>query len=235
MNDWLYHPYFGILLSIGAFVFGDFLQKKTKSYLVNPLLISIMVVVLMLSLFHIDLAAYQEGGSIISLLLGPATVALALPLYQQLHQLRQHFLPILVGMMIGTFTSLCFILCLSFILHLPSSLIPSILPKSLTTPIGMELSIQLEGNPSITVLSILVSGLIGSFCADVMFRIFHIHHPIAKGVALGTCAHAIGTAKAFQDHSLAGAMASLSIGLSGLFGMGIIPLFWKICKALFFS
>lgn len=232
MNDLLQSPMFGILLSLIAFEIGLWIQKKTKQLWLNPLLLAIAMVILVLLIFQIDLPTYQIGGDIINLFLGPATVVLAVPLYQHLEDLKNYFKPIMIGIFIGILVGLAATLTVSFVMGFDQELMASLLPKSITTPIGIELSKELGGIPSITVLTILVSGVFGAIMAEVVFRIFNITHPIAKGIAIGTSAHAVGTSKALQLGKVEGAMSSLAIGVAGIATVCIVPVIWSFLRSL---
>lgn len=233
MKAMLATPMFGILLSLAAFECGLWIQKKTKLLFLNPLLIAIALVMAVLVIGQIDLATYQLGGDVISLFLGPATVVLAVPLYQQVHNLKRYCIPIMIGILAGIVVGLTATLLCSLLFHLDATIVASILPKSITTPIGMELSVELGGIPAITVLMILVTGVLGAIMAEVCFRIFHIEHPIAKGIALGTSAHAIGTSKALSLGNVEGAMSSLAIGVSGIATVFLAPPIWSFLQGFF--
>lgn len=233
MNVLLQSPMFGILLSLLAFEIGLWIQKRTQIMLLNPLLIAIVIIISFLLCTGIDLSMYQVGGDIINLFLGPATVVLAVPLYQHLDDFKNHAVPILIGILTGVFTGLVSTLLCSYLLQFDQTIVASLLPKSITTPIGIELSSQLSGIPSITVLTILVTGVLGAVMADVVFRICHIEHPIAKGIALGTSAHAIGTTKAISLGQVEGAMSSLAIGVSGIITVFVTPILWSFLQSMF--
>lgn len=228
MNAWISSPFFGILLSLLAFEIALWIQKKTKLLILNPLLISIVLVIAFLLLTNIDVEVYQQGGSIINMFLGPATVVLAVPLYKQLQSLKNYMMPILLGVLIGSLAGMLSILLCAMLMQFEPEIIASLLPKSVTTPIGIEISAQLGGIPSITVLNILVTGILGTILAEFVFRIFRIHDPIARGIAIGTSSHAVGTSKALQLGHVEGAMSSLAIGVAGLMTVFIAPLLWNV-------
>ena len=232
MKELLTTPMFGILLSLFAFEIGLWIQKKTRLLVCNPLLIAILLIILFLMVSQIPLSYYQSGGDIINMFLGPATVVLAIPLYRQVHNLKHYFLPIMIGICTGVACGLISTLLCGVIMGFDTQILASILPKSITTPIGIELSATLGGIQAVTVLTILVTGIMGAVIADPIFRIFHIDHPIAKGVALGTSAHAIGTTKALSLGHIEGAMSSLAIGVSGLITVFVTPLLWNLISGL---
>lgn len=218
-------PLFGIILCLLAYEIGLFLYKKTKLPYFNPLLISIAIVITILSVFDIDYDTFNKGGSVISLFLGPATVVLAVPLYKQLDKLSANILPILSGIITGSAAGLLSVYAFSKLLKLPTEQGLSLLPKSVTTPIGMEISKQIGGNASITVASIVITGIIGAVILPVIFKITGITDKIAIGLAIGTSAHAVGTSKAVELGETEGAMSSLAIGVAGLVTVFLAPLF----------
>lgn len=228
MNELLSSPFFGILLSLIAFEIALYINRKLKWFFLNPLLLAIVFVILFLLITKIDLKQYQVGGDIINMLLGPATVALAIPLYQQLHYLKKYYKAILLGVFIGSSAGMIATLIGAYLLKLDPTMIASLLPKSITTPIGIEVSASLGGITSITVFNIIVTGMIGAVLAEVILKAFKIHHPIAKGIAIGTSSHALGTSKAFEIGEIEGAMSSLSIGLAGIFTVFMAPILWEI-------
>lgn len=232
MMEWIESPFFGILCSLISFELALWIQKKTKLLVMNPLLLSIVFIIVFLMFTGIDVSVYQKGGDMINMFLGPVTVVLAVPLYQQLQSLKNYLIPILGGVLLGTCAAMISILICSVLLSFEPEVIASLLPKSVTTPIGIEISTQLGGIPSITVLNILVTGIIGTMIAEITFRIFRIKNPVAKGIALGTSAHAIGTSKAFQYGHVEGAMSSLAIGVAGLMSVVLAPLFWAVFQVL---
>lgn len=232
MMDMLQNPMFGILLSLAAFEAGLWLQKKTRLIFLNPLLTAIIIVITLLMLSGIKLETYQLGGDIISLFLGPATVVLAVPLYQQVHSLKNYFVPIMVGIVCGIAVGLVSTLLCAWLVQMEPAIIASLVPKSITTPIGMELSTQLGGIQAVTVLAILVTGIMGAVVAEFVFRIFRIEHPIARGIALGCSAHAIGTSKALQLGHVEGAMSSLAIGVCGILTVFLAPPVWNLISSL---
>ncbi len=228
METLLLSPMFGILLSLLAFEFALMIQKRTKLLILNPLMISIIMVIVFLTITNIDVSYYQIGGDIINMFLGPATVVLAVPLYRQLKNLKLYLMPILLGIFIGSLVGLISTLACSMIFGFDIQMIASLLPKSITTPIGVELSRQLGGIPSITIFNILVTGIVGAVGADITCKMFKITEPVAKGIAIGTASHALGTTKALQLGQVEGAMSSLAIGVAGVMTVIIAPILWSI-------
>ena len=208
--------FFGVLVSILAYEVGVLLKKKFKFALLNPLLISIVIIILILVGFHIDYDTYNDGAQLLSYLLTPATVCLAIPLYEQMELLKKNWKAIMGGIISGVLTSAVCILVLCLIFHLEHDMFVTLLPKSITTAIGMGVSEELGGIVTITVAVIIITGVLGNMLAEVVYKIAKIEEPIARGLGLGTSAHAIGTAKAMELGPVEGAMSSLAIAVAGL-------------------
>lgn len=208
--------FFGVIISLVSYGIGVLLKKKFKSPLLNPLLISIIITIAVLLILGIDYSKYYEGAKYISYLLTPATVCLAIPLYEQVELLKHNFRAIITGIVSGVVTSLCTILALAIVFRFSHEEYVTFLPKSITTAIGMGVSEELGGYVSITAAVIIITGVMGNIFAELVFRLFRIHEPVAKGIALGSASHAIGTAKAMEIGEIEGAMSSLSIVVSGI-------------------
>lgn len=221
--------FFGVLITLLSYGIGVWLKKKLKSPLFNPLLIAIVMTILFLLLFRIDYGIYNEGAKYISFLLTPATVCLAVPLYEQFELLKKNYRAVLAGIISGVLTSLCSIFILAGLFRLDHASYVTLLPKSITTAIGMGVSEELGGYVPVTVAVIIVTGVLGNMSAETVCRIFRIHEPVAKGIAIGTASHAVGTAKAMELGQVEGAMSSLSIVVSGILtviGANIFARFW---------
>lgn len=208
--------FFGVVISISGYALGVYLRKRFKRSFINPLLISVVFVIGVLLLLGIDFDSYNVGGQYISYLLTPATVCLAIPLYQQLHLLRKHKKAVALGILAGVLSSLGSILALSYLFGLTHEQYVTLLPKSITTAIGIGVSAELGGIETITVAVIILTGIFGNIVAESVFKLFRITHPVAMGLALGVSSHAIGTAKALELGEVQGAMSSLSIAVAGL-------------------
>ena len=215
----------GVLLSLGAFEAGLFLKRKLKKEIFNPLLISVILVILFLTVFRIDYEVYEKSSRILTLLLTPATVSLAVPLYEELRILKKNPVAIISGIISGVLASLGGILILSLVFSLSHAEYVTLLPKSVTTAIGMPLSSEYGGYSSITVAAIIITGIFGNITAELVTRLFRIKSPVAKGVAIGTASHAIGTAKAVEMGSVEGAVSSLSLVISGLVTIIVFDIF----------
>lgn len=208
--------YFGAMISLLAYWVGTLLKKKFKLAVFNPLLISVALTIGVLCLCGIKYEVYAKGASYISYLLTPATVSLAIPLYEQIQVLKKNILAILLGIGSGVLASLGTIFLLAMIFRMSHEGYVTLLPKSITTAIGMGVSEELGGYVSITVAVIVITGILGNVLAELVLKIFRITEPVAKGISLGTASHAIGTAKAMELGEIEGAMSSLSIVISGI-------------------
>lgn len=217
MNEFFANAAFaGVSVSLISYMIGVYLKKKLNVGLFNPLLISIAVTIIFLVLSHIDYDAYNEGARYLSWLLTPATVCLAIPLYEEFELLKSNVRAVMCGIISGVFTSLITILVLAMFFGLTHEEYVTLLPKSITTAIGMGVSEELGGYVTITVAVIIITGVIGNILAEFICKIFRIEEPIAKGIAIGSAAHAIGTAKAMEIGEVEGAMSSLSIAVAGI-------------------
>lgn len=208
--------FFGAVISLLGYEFGLILKKRFKAAILNPLLIGIIAVIAVLLLLGVDYDSYNESAQYISYLLTPATVCLAIPLYEQLTLLKKNFKAVAVGLVSGVLASLVSVLVMSLIFRLDHEQYVTLLPKSITTAIGMGVSEEMGGIVTITVAVIIITGILGNVIAEFVFKCFRIQEPIARGLALGNSAHAIGTAKAMELGPVEGAMSSLAIAVAGL-------------------
>ena len=220
--------FFGVLLCLLSYQAGVFLRQKTKIAAFNPLLISIIIVIFVLVMFNIKFEDFYKGSKYISFLLTPATVALAIPLYSKLTLLKSNFKAIMSGLIAGVLTSLISIFVMSLFFGLSHENYVSMLPKSITTAIGIGVSEELGGVSTITTAVIIVTGVFGNVSADIVYKIFNITNPIAKGIGLGSSAHAIGTSKALELGETEGAMSSLSIAVAGIITVIFASFFAKL-------
>ena len=217
--------FFGAAASIAFYELGLLIKKKCKLAIFNPLLISIVFTVLLLVCCQIDYDKYYEGAKYISYFLTPATVCLAIPLYEQFELLKKNVKAIMAGILAGVISSVLTVLVVSIMFGFTHEEYVTFLPKSITTAIGMGVSEQLGGYVSITVAVIIMTGVLGNVIGESVCRIFKITEPIAKGVALGSASHAIGTARAMEMGEVEGAMSSLSIAVSGLITVVVAAVF----------
>ena len=207
---------FGVVLSLVCYYIGVLLKKKFNSGLMNPLLISIILVIIILLTFKIDYADFNSSAKYLSWLLTPATVSLAIPLYMELDRLKKNIKAIIISIFVGTVTSLAVILLFAFVFHFSHSQYVTFLPKSITTAIGMGISEEMGGIVPITVAAIIVTGILGNIIGEGVLKLCKVTDPVAKGLAMGTSAHAIGTAKAMEMGEVEGAMRSLAIVTAGI-------------------
>lgn len=208
--------FFGAAVSLLSYELGLLLKRKFKSPIFNPLLISIVVVMALLSIFKIKYEVYNQSAKYISYLLTPATICLAIPLYRQMELLKKHSKAIMAGTLTGVITTMVTVLLLAIVFGLNHQEYVTFLPKSITTAIAMGVSEEMKGFVTITVASIIITGILGSIIAETVCRVFHITEPVAIGIAIGSSAHAIGTTKALEMGEIEGAMSSLAIATSGL-------------------
>lgn len=226
MKDQLVNSvFFGVSITLVIFYLADLLKRRYKHPLLNPLLVSQIIIICILLTFKIDFKAYNEGAKYISFLLTPATVCLAIPLYEELHHLKKNWKAIMAGIISGTISSAVTILALALAFRLNHQEYVTLLPKSITTAIGMGISEELKGVVSITVATIIVTGILGNVVGEFIMDKFNISHPIAKGVAYGSSAHALGTAKAMEIGELEGAISSLSLAVSGVITVAVATMF----------
>ncbi|MCM1284178.1 MAG: LrgB family protein [Roseburia sp.] len=217
MNEFLQNSvFFGVFISIGCYETGCLIRKKWNNILLNPLIISIALIIIFLLAFHVDYDTYERGARYLSYFLTPATVALAVPLYEQLEPLKKNWRAIMAGTVSGALSSALSVLVLSMVFHLNHEQYVTLLPKSITTAIGKGLSEEMGGIVTITVAVIILTGVIGNMFAEPVLKLFSITDPVAKGIGIGSAAHAMGTAKAMELGEVEGAMSSLSIAVSGL-------------------
>ena len=216
MSALLETPYFGIVLTILAYWTGVKLQKKTGLVLCNYMLVAVALLVAVLTVFHIPYEAYYQGGSIIDMFLGPATACMAVTIYSKWDLLRKNWLPVLAGCLAGVVTSMGSILIMCRLFGLDKAMTVSLLPKSVTTPIATVISEGHGGIVSVTVAAVMVTGILGNLVAPFLVKLFRIHDPLAVGLGIGACSHAVGTAKALEMGETEGAMGGLAIGLCGI-------------------
>ena len=213
--------YFGVFISLFAYLIGMKLKKKFGWPVLNPLLVAIILVIAFLKATGISYTDYNTGASYISYFLTPSTVCLAIPLYKQLELLKKNLTAVAAAITAGVIGS---VVSVYVIFRLEHVHYVSLLPKSITTAIGMGVSEEAGGIVTMTIVSIILTGILGNIVADGWFKLVGIKEPIAKGLALGTSAHAIGTAKALELGEVEGAMSSLSIAVAGLMTVVAVPI-----------
>ena len=219
-------PYFGVLLTIAAYWAGMKIQHKTRLAICNGMLLAVLLVIAVLLVFHIPYEDYNQGGSIINMFLGPATACLAVSIYSKIDLLKKNWLPVLVGCVVGVVTSVGSILIMCRLFGLDQDMTISLLPKSVTTPIAVAVSEGHNGMVAITVAAVIVTGILGNLAAPFLVKLFRIRDPLAVGLGIGACSHAVGTAKALEMGETQGAMSGLAIGLCGIL-TSVAALFFK--------
>ena len=208
--------YIGVLISLASYALGVWLLKKTGLSFFNPLLVSIILVILFLSVSGINYSTYAESADYISFLLTPATICLAVPLYEQFKLLKKNWKAVVAGIVSGVVSSLVCIFLMALLFRFDHQTYVTFLPKSITTAIGMGVAEELGGYVSLAVVVIVITGVLGNVIAEAVLKLFKIEEPIAKGIAIGSSSHAVGTAKAMEIGQIEGAMSSLSIVVCGL-------------------
>lgn len=215
---------FGLVTILAFYNIGLFIQKKTNKPIFNSLLICIILIILFLKVTDIPYESFKMGADVMNFMLGPVTIVLAVPLYRQFDLFKKHLREILIGIAVGVLTSFIIITIIGKLTLTSNEIVYSILPKSITTPMGISLVDALGGVESITVVCIIATGIFGSILGELILKIGNIKHPVSKGIAMGTAAHAIGTSKALEMGEVEGAMSSLSIGISGVLTVLIVPI-----------
>lgn len=208
--------FFGAVVTILCYEIGLLLRDKVKKAICNPMLIALIAIIAILLLFHVDYETYYEGAKYLSYFLTPATVCLAIPLYEQIELLKKNVKAIVAGVTAGVLTSMLSVLGCAAVFQLSQKEYLSFLPKSVTTAIGMGISEELGGMVTLTVVVIMITGIAGAIVAELVMKLFRIKEPIAKGIGIGSASHVVGTAKAMEMGRLEGAMSSLSIAVSGV-------------------
>ena len=214
----------GVTVTLAAFALGSWINKKTGQAIFNPLLLGSIFVILFLSLVQIPVSEYKKSVQIISYLLLPATVSLAVPLYEQWQIMKKNALAVLCGIAAGSVTSILSVLAIGAVLKLDPALTVSMMTKSVTTAIGVEVAAELGGIASLAGAMIVLTGILGNLSASALCRIAGLHDPVARGVAIGTGSHAVGTARALQMGQVEGAVSSLSIAVAGVLTAVICPI-----------
>ncbi len=217
-------PSFGILLTLLSYFLGVKIYKESKLPIFNPIIIALTLIISILVFFNIPLEYYSKGGDTISLFLSSATITLAVPLHKKIHLLKKYFIPILGGTTIGILTSIFTCYFMGILLKVDIRIIKSSFPKSITTPIAMALSENVGGIISITIAMVIVTGIIGAIMAPFICKIFQIENKVAKGIAIGTASHAVGTSRAIEMGETEGAMSGLAIGIAGTLTVFILPI-----------
>ena len=227
-------PLFGMFLTLITFVLFKKLSDKVKSSLLNPLVLSLMFIIVFLETFKIPYENYYNGAEIFNTMIIPATVALAIPLYKNFNLLKKYYKEILFSIGFSTLVLTSLLAISMALLDVDKEILSSVLPKSVTTAIAVGVSEQIQGIQAITIIMVIICGNIGAVFGELIFDIFHIHHPIAQGISLGTTSHAVGTSKAIELGEIQGSMSGLAIIVTGLFTVGLAPIIYMIVSKIFY-
>jgi predicted murein hydrolase (TIGR00659 family) len=227
MNDILNSPVFIIVLTIVVYLVCDALYKKTKISLLNPVMTSIVVLIIGIQFLKIDFETYSDGTSLLRLLLDTSVVALALPLYQQWESIRKNYIKIIACMLTGSVTGIVSVVLLAWGFGASQQVILSLIPKSITTPIAIKVSESIGGIPPLSAAIVIIVGIFGSIVGVQFLKLVRIHKPESAGLAMGTAAHGLGTARVAPMGENYAAMAGLAIALNGLITAILSPLFVK--------
>ena len=217
-------PLFGVALTLVVYLLAQFLYRRVGSVWANPVLVSIVTIILLLKSGEIEYRAYARGGDILLFLLGPSVVALAVPLYQRREEIWKRKRPILLGIFAGSLASILSACGLAWILGGSHEVVLSLAPKSVTTPIAISIVEKIGGIAPLTAALVVLTGCLGAICGPEFCRLIGVTSPVATGLAVGTAAHGIGTARMLEVDRLAGAVAGLAIGLNGLMTTFLLPI-----------
>ena len=228
MNDLLSSPLFGITLTLVVYRLAELLYQRTRFILFNPVAVAILSIILLLKICHIPYADYNHGGGMIVFLLGPAVVALAVPLYQRRDQILNRKLPILLGIVAGALSSILSAAGIAWLLGGSHQVVLSLVAKSVTTPIAIGITEKIGGIVPLTAGLVVLTGCLGAICGPEFCRLIGVRSKAAMGLAVGTAAHGIGTARMLGEDRFSGAIAGLAIGLNGLATALIVPLLWLL-------
>lgn len=228
MRELLSSPLFGIVLTLLAYRLSELLYRRTRFILFNPVAVAIVSIILLLRLCNIPYQDYQNGGRMILFLLGPSVVALALPLYQRRREILKRKLPILIGIVAGALSSILSAAGIAWLLGGSQQVVLSLVPKSVTTPIAIGITEKIGGIVPLTAALVVMTGCLGAICGPEFCRLIGIRSKAAMGLAVGTAAHGIGTARMLGEDRFSGAIAGLAIGLNGLVTALLVPLLWLL-------
>lgn len=219
---------FILAFTFGVFFFAQKLQKKLKMIILNPILVSIAIIIVFLSVFRINYSYYHEGGKLVEFFLKPSVVALGVPLYQQLERIKKQAIQILITQLVGCVVGIVSVVLIAKVLGASKEVIYSLAPKSVTTPIAMEVSKSIGGIPELTASVVIVVGIFGAIYGYTFMKWFHIKNPISQGLSMGTAAHAVGTSRSMEISPSFGAYSSLGLIANGIFTAVLSPYILKL-------
>ena len=218
------HPLFAFGLTLGVYQLALFLYEKTRWMIFQPVLVSMVILIATLLVLDIDYADYKQGAQLLTLMLGPATVALAVPLYLNMRRVRQVLWPTLITLFVGGLFATVLGVALAWMFGAETLILKTIAPKSVTTPIAMLVAEEIGGAASLAAVFVMITGVLGGMLGVEVLRVFRINSPAAQGMALGIVAHAVGTARALQESEEAGAFAALAMSIMGVMTAVLMPL-----------
>ena len=222
-------PLLWLTATLVAYIVADSISKKLDRHpLANPVIIAAGVLIMILKISDTTFQTYFEGAQFVHFLLGPATVALAVPLFRNLPKVTSRILPVLAALIGGSITAILSALAIGWALNLPSDILLSLAPKSVTTPIAMGISEQLGGIPTLTAVLVIATGITGAVMVTPLMNVLKIQDYAARGFAVGIASHGIGTARAFQINPLAGTFAGIAMALNGALTALLVPLLVKL-------
>ena len=216
MSELASSAFFSLTLTVLAYWVGITIQKKSGLVICNHMIIAAGLIIAVLKLLGISYEQYYVGGSIVNMLLGPATACMALAIYEKRELLKENWLPVLLGCLAGSVTTVVTVLVMSRMFGLSAEMTASLLPKSVTTPIATAISESHGGIASVTVSAVIFTGILGNLTAPFLLKLFRVRDPMAAGLGIGACSHAMGTAKALEMGRTEGAMSGLAIGICGI-------------------
>lgn len=219
--------FFGVTISLLTYFFGIFLRKKFNYAIVNPLLISTILIIVFLLVFDVDYDTYNQGAQYLSIFLTPATVCLAVPLYRQIQVLKENIITVIVSISCGVLSHAFALIVLTRLFDLKKILTLSILSKSVTTPIAVGICNELKGIEAVTIMGVMVAGIMGAVLGPVLCKLFRIKEPVAQGLGIGSASHAVGTSIALEMGEIQGAMSSLAIVVTAILTVIVVPIVAK--------
>lgn len=223
MEQWTYHPWFGISLTVGIWIVARWARRRANTPLLDPVMLTIVAIIGVLLLAKVPFEAYNRGGQVLAFLLGPSVVALAVPFYRRLEKIKRNLVPILISVLIGSITGIASAVGLALLLGGSNEIAISLAPKSVTTPIAIGISQEIGGLPSITAAAVILTGILGGMLGPELIRLIGVRSQFAMGLAIGTAAHGIGTARALREGELEGAMSGVGMMLNGLITAIALP------------
>lgn len=216
METILQSPLFGISITLFFYFIGGVIYNKIKSPLFSPFVLGLIFIITFLIVFKIPTEYYNNGGSIIQMMLAPATCSLAISIYNKLKVIKQNFVPIIISTFAGSLASIITIIILCKLFNVDSLILNSMLPKSVTNAIAIDLTTQRNGIVAITITSVVITGIFGAIFSPILIKILKLKNPISIGLAIGTSSHGVGTAKAIEIGETEGALSGIAMGLAGI-------------------